>query len=81
MNPENKIGHAPTAWPADETSCAQVDIAPSMPGCEVIEYDELSGQQEWSDSVFVQDFTDSVLATNPAPLSEHDQRQGLQRPA
>jgi hypothetical protein len=48
--------------PAEEHSTSQV------PGCEVIEFDELSGQQKWLDSVFVQDFTDSVLATTPVPL-------------
>lgn len=47
---------------------AAKDAAPPVPGCEVVEYDEPTGQQEWSDSLFVQDFTDSVLATTPAAL-------------
>jgi hypothetical protein len=43
-------------------------------GCEVIEYDERTGQQEWADSLFVRDFTDSALATTPAPL-EYEQEK------
>lgn len=44
------------------------DVVPAVRGCEVIEYDELTGEQEWSDTLLVQDFTDSVLSTTPAPL-------------
>jgi hypothetical protein len=54
--------------PAAKPCLAAPNTVPQVPGCEVIEYDEPTGQQEWSDSLFVQDFTDSVLATNPAPL-------------
>jgi len=44
--------------------------------CEVVEYDAQNGQTQWDDAVFVQDFTDSVLATSPAPLnSECDDAQ------
>ena len=42
--------------------------APAILGCEVTEYDALTGQREWNDSVFVQEFTDSVLGTTPMPL-------------
>lgn len=36
-------------------------LAPAIPGCEVIEYEENEGQKEWADSVFLQEFIDSVL--------------------
>jgi hypothetical protein len=35
--------------------------------CEVTEFDAEEGWQQWQDSVFVQDFEDSVLSA-PAPL-------------
>jgi len=35
--------------------------------CEVIEYDNVTGMQQWNDSIYIQDFEDSVL-TAPAPL-------------
>ena len=35
--------------------------------CEVTEYDVATGMQQWNDSVYIQDFEDSVL-TAPAPL-------------
>lgn len=34
--------------------------------CEVIEYDSVAGIEQWNDSVFIQDFEDSVL-TAPVP--------------
>ena len=49
-----------------------VDIDPPnlAADCEVIEYDPESGDAAWQDSMYVQDFTDSVLQTIPAPLSD-----------
>lgn len=35
--------------------------------CEVTEYDSVTGMEQWNDSVFMQDFEDSVL-TAPAAL-------------
>jgi hypothetical protein len=58
----------PRSASATEGMDGATEIVPAVPGCEVIEYDELTGQREWSDSLFVQDFTDSMLATKPAPL-------------
>ncbi|WP_342619196.1 hypothetical protein [Rhodoferax sp. GW822-FHT02A01] len=46
----------------------QNEEAPSPnPECEVIEFEGEEGWQHWRDSVFVQDFEESVL-TAPAPL-------------
>ena len=35
--------------------------------CEVTEYDSVTGMEQWNDSMFMQDFEDSVL-TMPADL-------------
>ena len=43
---------------------------PMKADCEVIEFDPESGDAAWKDSVYVQDFTDSVLQTLPAPLTD-----------
>jgi hypothetical protein len=44
--------------------------APLVTGkeCEITEYDQDTGWEQWLNAVFVQDFEDSVL-TAPAPLS------------
>ena len=72
MNNQNQFGIAPCAQVVEELAVGKTETAknavPPVPGCDVIEYDEPTGQQEWSDSLFVQDFTDSVLATTPATL-------------
>lgn len=44
------------------------DVAQPRTECEVVEYDAENGQAQWDDSVFVQDFTDSVLSTSHVPL-------------
>jgi hypothetical protein len=36
--------------------------------CEVVEYDNITGMEQWNDSIFMQDFEDFVL-TMPAPLT------------
>jgi hypothetical protein len=46
---------------ADQTAKSQ------QSECEVTEFDGEEGWQKWQDSVFVQDFEDSVLSA-PAPL-------------
>ena len=45
---------------------AEADSKPSA-ACEVTEFDALLGWEQWNDSIFVQDFEDSVL-TQPIPL-------------
>jgi hypothetical protein len=40
----------------------------SPAGLEVVEFDEEAGESEWADSVFVRDFTDSILETKPSQL-------------
>lgn len=42
--------------------------AASTPDCQVVEFDDKTGQKKWSEAVFVQDFTDSVLDTLPGEL-------------
>jgi hypothetical protein len=38
------------------------NITPSPSAeCEVTEYDNVTGMEQWSDSVFMQDFEDSVV--------------------
>jgi hypothetical protein len=39
----------------------------SVPDCEVKEFEGLDGWKAWEDSLFVQDFEDSLI-TAPAPL-------------
>ena len=72
MLPEDTQSQGFNSLPADELDYrfteSEIAQAPAIAGFEVTEYDELTGQKEWNDSLFVQDFTDSVLATNPAPL-------------
>ena len=48
-------------------SIADQTAKPPTSECEVIEFDAEEGWQQWQDSVFVQDFEDSVLSA-PAPL-------------
>jgi hypothetical protein len=37
-------------------------------GLEVVEFEGEAGEAEWADSVFVRDFTDSILETKPSQL-------------
>jgi hypothetical protein len=46
--------------------------------CEVTEYDSETGMEQWNDSVFMQDFEDSVV-TVPAALHE-DSKPAIQSP-
>ena len=54
-----------TPMPVDDLALGEAmqdaPLAPTIPGCEVIEYEENEGQKEWADSVFLQEFIDSVL--------------------
>ena len=38
------------------------------PECQVMEFDERTGDKKWKDALYVQEFTDSVLDTRPAEL-------------
>lgn len=48
----------------------ETDEMPSANGaCEITEYDDEAGWQQWQDSVFIQEFQDSVINA-PAPSCE-----------
>lgn len=57
--------------PSRAVSLSIVDDNTPVPNadCEVTEYDSETGLEQWNDSVFLQDFEDSVL-TAPAALFE-----------
>jgi hypothetical protein len=59
MTDKNIVNSVALDEPADNTS---------PPGLEVVEFSEEEGETEWADSVFVQDFTDSILETTPSEL-------------
>jgi hypothetical protein len=48
-------------------SIPEPDTPAPVTDCEVVEWDGEAGWQRWQDSLFVQDFEDSVLSA-PSPL-------------
>lgn len=60
--------HKPETHARELNLSIQNEAAPPTDAeCEVIEFEGEEGWQQWRDSVFVQDFEESVL-TAPAPL-------------
>ncbi len=68
LNPIKRVFKPQVQVRSVNLGIAEEPVTPPSAECEVIEYDSVTGWEQWKDSVFMQDFEDSIL-TAPAPLS------------
>lgn len=66
-NPIQRLYKPKVASRSVNLSVVTDDAPVPSAACEVTEYDSVTGMEQWDDSVFMQDFEDSVL-TAPAPI-------------
>ena len=67
LNPIKRLYKPNVASRSVNLSVVPDDAPVPSAAWEVTEYDSVTGMEQWNDSVFLQDFEDSVL-TAPAPL-------------